>query len=528
MRNLVIILGDQLDARSRALDGFDPAVDALWMAEVESETTHVWCHKLRIAYFLAAMRHHRDAHQARGRTVHYHELTRQRSHDRGHSHAELLMQDVGRLKPERLIVVEPGDWRVRQSLLDAAGRLGLELEIRDDRHFYCSTAEFQKYAAGRKGLILEFFYRDMRRKHDVLMTPAGKPVGGQWNYDRENRRSFGKAGPWDLPRPRTFRPDATTAAVLEMVADRFAAHPGSLDGFDLPVTRQAARQLLAHFVQHVLPQFGVWEDAMWTDEPFLYHSRLSAPLNLKLLDPRQCVEAAVLAYETGAAPLNSVEGFVRQILGWREFIRGVYWQNMPGYAEHNFFNHHAEVPDFFWTGDTDMHCVRHTMQHVLEHGYAHHIHRLMVLGNLALLLGVAPRLFHEWHMAMYLDAIDWVSLPNALGMSQFGDGGIVGTKPYISTGAYIDRMSNFCGGCRFDPAQKVGDDACPFTTLYWDFLDRNETVLKENRRIGFQLQHLARLRTNVEEFGQMTRQASAIRGQFTKSATPSPGRPAAR
>jgi deoxyribodipyrimidine photolyase-related protein len=518
MRHLVLILGDQLDARSAALDGFDTEQDALWMAEVESETTHVWCHKKRIALFLAAMRHHRDAHLSRGRTVHYHELTIDRRRDLSGSHAAVLEKDVRRLKPSRLIVVEPGDFRVRQSLIDMAGRLGLELEIRPDRHFYCSTDEFETYARGRKSLILEFFYREMRRRHGVLMDPDGQPVGGEWNLDRENRKSFGRSGPKNLPRPRRFQPDDTTKGVLKLVGQRFASHPGVLDGFDLPVTREQSRQLLRHFVAKVLPDFGAWEDAMWTDEPFLYHSRLSVPLNLKLLDPRECVSAASDAFHAGQAPLNSVEGFIRQILGWREFIRGVYWLTMPQYAEENFFGHQGEVPSFYWDGQTDMNCVRHTMQHVLEHGYSHHIQRLMVMGNLALLLGVHPHRFHEWHMAMYLDAIDWVSLPNALGMSQFGDGGVVGTKPYVSTGSYIQRMSNYCEGCRFHPSHRTGDDACPFTTLYWDFLDRHEDVLRENRRIGYQFQHLDKLRGSTDEMDDVRARAGALRANWTRKA----------
>ncbi len=272
MRNLILILGDQLDAESSALDDFDARQDALWMAEVDSETTHVWAHKLRIALFLAAMRHHRDAHLARGRQVHYHSLTTRRSDDRGSSHAEVLASDVRRLKPRKLIVVEPGDFRVRQSLLDTAHDLGLELEIRPDRHFYCSTAEFAAYARGRKSLLLEYFYRDQRKRHGVLMEPDGTPAGGQWNFDHSNRESFGRTGPKNLPRPKSFTPDVLTREVLDLVARRYARHPGRLESFDLPVTRKQARAQLAHFVDQVLPDFGAWEDAMWTDEPFLYHS----------------------------------------------------------------------------------------------------------------------------------------------------------------------------------------------------------------------------------------------------------------
>ncbi len=497
MRNLVLVLGDQLDPHAAALDDFDAAQDAVWMAEVVEEATHVWCHQKRIAFFFSAMRHFRDQLRKKHWEVHYHQLGRQPRKDRGPDFATVLTADVGRLGPQKLVVALPGDYRVRQSLQQAADRLGLELEVRPDRHFYVSPEEFAEFAGGRKSLVLETFYRHVRRQHDVLMD-NGQPVGGKWNFDEENRKAFGREGPGRLAGPHAFRPDRVTQEVCGLVAARFGDHPGTLDSFDLPVTHAQARTMLRDFIHRSLPQFGPYEDAMWTDEAFVYHSRLSAALNVKLLDPRVCVQKAVEAYQTGAAPLNSVEGFVRQILGWREFIRGVYWLFMPDYAEKNHLQHQADVPPFFWDGQTDLACVRESMQHVVRHGYAHHIHRLMVLGNLALLLGVHPRKFHDWHMAMYVDAVDWVSLPNALGMSQYGDGGIVGTKPYVSTGNYIHRMSNFCGGCRYDYRAATGEDACPFTTLYWDFLDRHYGRFQKNPRMSLQIKHVEKKRATPE------------------------------
>jgi deoxyribodipyrimidine photolyase-related protein len=280
---------------------------------------------------------------------------------------------------------------------------------------------------------------------------------------------------------------------MGMVESRFADHPGSLEHFSLPVTHDEAVRAVRDFVEHRLAEFGTYEDAMWTDEPFLYHSRLSAALNVKLVSPRYCIDKAQEAYEAGAAPLNSVEGFVRQILGWREFVRGVYWHHMPAYGEMNALEcSDRGVPGLFWDGETDMRCVAQCMRSVLDHAYAHHIPRLMVLGQLALLSGVHPFEFHQWHMAMYADAIDWVSLPNTLGMSQYGDGGIVGTKPYCATGKYINRMSNYCSDCPYDPDQATGDGACPFTTLYWDFLARHRKRFERNRRMGFQMKNLER------------------------------------
>ena len=493
MRNLVLVLGDQLDAQSAAFDGFDATADAVWMAEVEEEATHVWCHKQRLAMFFSSMRHFRDSLREKNLTVHYHQLSPLRSRDRGRDFASVLRKDVRKLRPSKLVVVLPGDYRVKRQLQQQASKLNLELEIRPDRHFFCDPDEFARFAQGRKSLLLETFYRQMRKKHDVLMD-NGQPEGGQWNFDADNRESFGKQGPTNMRGPHSFRPDDLTKEVFELVERRFGDHPGNLDRFDRPVTSTQARTMLRDFIQRSLPLFGQFEDAMWTDEAFVYHSRLSAPLNMKLLAPQTCVEKAIEAYAVGHAPINSVEGFVRQLLGWREFIRGVYWLYMPEYEENNFFNHQADVPDVFWNGETDMVCVRQSMQHVLNHGYAHHIHRLMVLGNFALLLGVHPRAFHQWHMAMYVDAVDWVSLPNALGMSQHGDGGVVGTKPYVSTGNYINRMSNFCGQCKYDFKSATGEHACPITTLYWDFLDRHHDKLKGNNRMAMQMKNVDRKR----------------------------------
>lgn len=509
-RNLVLVLGDQLDHRGSALEGFDPDVDAIWMAENEVEATHVWSHKLRLAFFFSAMRHFRDEAKERGHIVHYHALTTRRSDDRGRDFHGILAKDVRKLRPERLIVTEPGDDRVRRMLERAADELDVELEIRPDRHFLVDLDAFREYAAGRKNLLLEHFYRHQRRRLDVLMTSEGEPAGGNWNYDQDNREAFGKQGPGDIKPPRRFRPDDVTREVIDLVASRFADHPGSLEHFDLPVTHGEAMTAVRDFIEHRLPEFGTHEDAMWTGEPFLYHSRLSAVLNVKLVSPRHCIDKAVEAYEAGNAPINSVEGFVRQILGWRELVRGVYWHHMPGYAELNELDcDDRDVPDFFWNGETDMRCVADAMQSVLDHAYSHHIPRLMVLGQLALLLGVHPRKFHEWHMAMYADAVDWVSLPNALGMSQYGDGGIVGTKPYCASGNYIHKMSNYCGDCRYRYNEAAGDDACPFTTLYWDFLHRHRDRFENNHRMSLQLNNVKRKKS--AELKAIRKRASKLR-----------------
>ncbi len=482
---LVVILGDQLDHQSAAFDGFNPAHDVVWMAEVPAEAVHVWNHKARIAIFLAAMRHFRDELRQRGWKVDYRELD---DPDNAGSLLAELKQAIARYRPSRVIVVEPGEYRLQQELEE----LGELVEIRVDRHFLATIEDFRKHARGRKQLRMEYFYREMRRRYGWLMED-GQPTGGEWNYDSDNRGSFSKSGPGLLPAPVQCEPDDLTQQVLDVVERRFASHPGKLNQFGWPVTRSQALGVLADFITNRLPHFGTYQDAMWTGEPWLYHARISSSLNLKLLNPREVCEAAEAAYQRGEAPLAAVEGFIRQILGWREYVRGIYWLHMPEYVEKNALGASAALPNFYWTGDTEMECLRQAIGQTLEHGYAHHIQRLMVTGLFTLLLGVDPKRVHEWYLAVYVDAVEWVELPNTLGMSQFGDGGIMASKPYAATGKYIQRMSNYCSHCQYDPAESVGEKACPFTTLYWDFLMRHEDQLGKVGRMDLQLRNLVRI-----------------------------------
>ena len=509
LRSLVIVLGDQLDRQSSAFDDFDRARDRVWMAESHDESTHVWSAKQRIAVFLSAMRHFAAALQAEGLAVNY---TRLDIDSRSESLAMRLRDDIERTKPERLVMCAPGDWRVFQSLRGIAADCGLALEVREDRHFFSSPREFAAHAKGRKSLRLEYFYRELRERHDVLMQ-AGKPTGGEWNFDTENRAAFGAAGPGDLPPPARFEPDTTTREVIELVNTRFADHPGTLDSFAWPVTREQALQALDTFISQRLPNFGRYQDAMWPGEPWLYHSLLSSSLNLKLLNPREVVAAAQAAFDAGRAPLASVEGFVRQILGWREYVRGIYWTRMPGYLELNVLDANEPLPSWYWTAQTDMACLRDALAQTLDHGYAHHIQRLMVIGLYALMLGVQPRQVHAWYLAVYVDAVEWVELPNVLGMSQYADGGLMGSKPYIATGKYIQRMGGkHCAGCRYDPALREGERACPFTTLYWDFLMRHEGRLAKNPRMALQVKNLARL-SDLQKNAVVERAGAIRRGE---------------
>ncbi|MEJ2540141.1 MAG: cryptochrome/photolyase family protein [Gemmatimonadota bacterium] len=519
VRTLALVFGDQLDPAARHHLALDPEEDALWMAEGEEEISDPPAHKRRIALFLSAMRHYRDAAREAGFTVHYHELTGDPDDDEGRSFGEVLAATVPEIAPERLVAVEPGDWRVAEALRSAAEELGLPLELRPDPHFLLPLEDFEDWAEGRKRFLLEDFYRMMRKRTGILMESDQEPVGGEWNYDEDNRESFGKDGPDDLPSPPTFEPDEVTREVLELVEARWPSHPGRLEDFAEAVTPEQASEALQAFVRDRLPRFGTYQDALWQGEPFLYHSRLSGSLNLKLLDPRNCLEAAEDALRRDHAPLNAVEGFIRQILGWREYVRGIYWTFMPEYQDRNALEcEDLEVPAFFWDGETEMACVADAMATVLDHGYAHHIQRLMVLGLFAQLYGVHPYRFHEWHMALYLDAVDWVSLPNTLGMSQFGDGGLVGTKPYCASGRYISRQGNHCSSCRYRPDRAAGDDACPFTSLYWDFLARHRERLRDNRRMAFQMKNLerkdpaevTRIRTHARELRERIRQGEAV------------------
>ena len=505
LRTLVVVLGDQLDLEAAAFDGFDPAQDAVWMAEVDEESTHVWSSKQRIALFLAAMRHFAQALQYAGRPLHYRRLD-----DPGNlgSLAAELQATLAKLAPQRVVMTAPGDWRVWQSLQAVVEGGGLALEIREDRHFFSTVREFAAHAKGRKSLRLEYFYRELRQRHDVLMH-EGQPIGGQWNFDADNREAFGPEGPGPVPARATFEPDALTREVMALVETRFAQHPGTLASFAWPVTRAQALHALHLFIEQRLPLFGRFEDAMWPGEPWLYHSQLSAALNLKLLTAREVVQAAEAAYRTGKVPLESAEGFIRQVLGWREFVRGIYWTQMPGYLERNALDARQDLPAWYWTGHTDMACLRDAITQTLAHGYAHHIQRLMVTGLFALLLGVRPQQVHAWYLAVYVDAVEWVELPNTLGMSQYGDGGLLASKPYVATGRYIQRMGGPCAGCRYDPAQRTGDRACPYTTLYWDFLMRHEELLARNARMALQVKNVARLSPAEREA--VAQRADAIR-----------------
>jgi deoxyribodipyrimidine photolyase-related protein len=442
------------------------------MAEVMEEASYVPHHKKKIAFLFSAMRHFAESLREDGWTVDYVRLD-----DDGNSGSFTgeLMRATRRHGPDRILATEPGEWRVRQDMETWADETGLPVEILEDDRFLCPHEEFRDWAEGRKALRMEYFYREMRRKTGLLMED-GKPAGGKWNYDAENRKPA-KASLF-MPQPHRVKPNQVTEEVLALVASRFAGNFGDLEPFWFAVTRKEAEAARDHFIAEALPDFGDYQDAMLAGEKFLYHSLLSFYINAGLLDPLETCRMAEAAWKSGDAPLNAVEGFIRQIIGWREYVRGIYWLKMPDYLELNFFDANRPLPEFYWTGETDMACLHDAITQTKEEAYAHHIQRLMLTGNFALLAGIDPKAVHEWYLAAYADAYEWVELPNTLGMSQYADGGLLGTKPYAAGGNYIRKMSDYCDGCRYDVKQKTGPDACPFNSLYWDFVSRNADKLR--------------------------------------------------
>lgn len=485
-----LILGDQLDASYPEAMGLDKSTDRLLMLEVAAESESPASHIQRTVLFLSAMRHHAQALMDDGWDVEYIELghrgNTQRFDDEIARQLKMKKLDAG-----ELVCIEPGDHRVRGQIEAACERAGVGLRFVDDPHFLTPIAQFEAWARDRKELLMEHFYRWQRRRLGILMD-AKDPVGGEWNYDKQNRKAF-KSAP-DTPSIPEYSIDEITRRVMDDVQTHLPDLPGEIDAFNWPVTRRQALYALNDFINHRLPGFGDHQDAMWTGESTLNHSLLSAGLNLKLLNPREVVEKAIEAYESGHAPINAVEGFVRQIIGWREFVRGVYFTQPPEYAQSNALDTHADLPEFYWTGETDMRCMRGAIGSVLKLGYGHHIERLMLTGNFALLAGIEPRQVNDWYRGMYVDAVDWVTTPNTIGMALYADGGIVGTKPYAASGKYISRMSNYCTHCPFDVNKKTGDDACPFNAMYWAFLHRNRARLKGNRRMGLVLKNLDRFK----------------------------------
>ncbi len=499
MRALRLVLGDQLDADGAALADFDPAQDAVVMIESASESTAVWSAKPRIAIFLSAMRHFALALAERGIALIYVRL----DDDLPGGFEERLAAVVAAHRPETLVVAEPGEWRMLEIVQRVAADAGCVLDLRVDPHFLCTRDAFATWAAGRKTLRMEYFYRWMRQRHRALVDERGEPAGGQWNFDADNRKGFGRRGPRDVPQPARFAPDAITRDVFALVEHEFPDHPGSLAAFDWPVTRPDALVAMRRFLDERLDAFGEHQDAMWTGMSIGWHAALSSSLNLKLLGPRELIDAALARHAERPVPLASLEGFIRQVLGWREFVRGMYWLDMPRMRAANRYAHTRALPRWYWTGETHMNCMRQCIGQTLANGYAHHIQRLMVTGQFTLLAEVRPIEVADWYLAVYVDAIEWVELPNVVGMAIHAQGDRFTSKPYVASGAYIDRMSDYCRTCRYEPSLRVDtvDEkgaprrACPVTTLYWNFIEKHREPLGKSQRTVMMVKNLERLDT---------------------------------
>jgi deoxyribodipyrimidine photolyase-related protein len=478
MKNLVLVLGDQLSHALAPLHKVKKASSVVLMAEVHEEATYVRHHKKKIALIFSAMRHFAAELAEAGWKVEYVKLD-----DIGNSgsFSGEVARAIRKHKITSIVLTEASEYRVMEMMRGWEKQFGLPVTILPDDRFIATIDDFKNWAAGRKQLRMEYFYRDMRRKTNLLMN-GDAPEGGEWNYDSENRKPA--SADMLMPQPPQFAPDAITQDVLKLVAEKFADHIGTLDPFWFAVTAAQAQKALAYFLKHALPLFGDYQDAMVTGEKFLYHSILSPYINCGLLDPLEICRKVEAEYNKGRVPLNAAEGFIRQIIGWREYVRGIYWLQMPGYDTLNFFENTRSLPDFYWTANTKMACVKAAVSQTIEEAYAHHIQRLMVTGNFALIAGIDPHAVHEWYLAVYADAYEWVELPNTLGMSQFGDGGILGSKPYAASGNYINKMSDYCKKCHYDVNAKTGETACPFNPLYWDFMLRNRDKLQNNPRIG--------------------------------------------
>jgi deoxyribodipyrimidine photolyase-related protein len=499
---LRVVLGDQCSRSLSALDGLDPARDTVLMMEVMAECTYVPHHPQKIVLVLSAMRHFARALEARGVRVRY--VALDDAGNTGTFRGE-VRRAVAALKPGRILCTHPGEWRVLEDMEGWEEAAGIPVEIREDERFLCPLPRFRRWAASRREYRMEFFYREMRRESGLLME--GKdPAGGAWNYDAENRKRL----PKDVvpPAPPRFGPDDVTRAVMALVAERFGTHFGSLDGFAWPVTARDARAALDAFVRDRLALFGDYQDAMAEGETTLFHSLISTSLNAGLLLPREACDAAEAAWREGRAPLNAVEGFIRQVLGWREYVRGIYWLKMPAYRELNALGATRPLPAFYWGAPTSMACVRAAVVQTRDLAYAHHIQRLMVTGNFALLAGIAPGAINDWYLAVYADAYEWVELPNTHGMAIHADGGVMASKPYAASGAYINRMSDHCGGCAHDVTDAVGERACPFNFLYWDFMSRHAGRFANNPRMAMPLRTLAKM--DATKVGKMRAKAAAF------------------
>jgi len=478
MTKLVIILGDQLNTQMSSFEHFDKTQDCVLMAEVKQEATYVKHHKKKIAFVFSAMRHFAKQLKSVGINVNY---THYNDEENKGSLTKQVEYFLSSNDIEQIIISQPAEYRLLEEVNAWSDGFGIDVLITEDNRFFAKQSYFEQWAKGRKQLRMEYFYREMRKQTGYLMN-GDKPIDGKWNFDADNRNKLPKNH--SLPQPTKFAADKITAEVISLVQTEFSDHFGDINDFHYATTRQEALVVLHEFVQERLPLFGTYQDAMTQNEAWMYHSHVSFYLNTGMLLPKEVLDAAQAAYEKGDAPINSVEGFIRQVLGWREYVRGFYWHLMPDYKSQNFLEAKRALPAFFWTSDTQMNCLSQCVSQTKQNAYAHHIQRLMVLGNFALLAGLDPEQVNEWYLIVYADAYEWVELPNVSGMVLFADGGQLASKPYAASGSYINKMSDYCSHCHYSVKEKTGHQACPFNYLYWDFLIRHKEKFKGNPRMS--------------------------------------------
>ncbi|MCB1607196.1 MAG: cryptochrome/photolyase family protein [Xanthomonadales bacterium] len=500
---LRLILGDQLNPKHSWFAHSDPQVLYL-MIEMRQETDYVLHHAQKILGIFAAMRDFAGQLREQGHRVYYLKISDPNNTQTLIGNLEQVIEQSG---CQHMEYQAPDEWRLDQQLSKFAADSPIDVECVDSEHFYTRRDEVARLFAKRKRWLMESFYRQMRQQHQILLDANGEPEGGQWNYDHDNRHAWRG----DPEPPADCRPLHDHSQLWKEIVESGASSFGNpqAEQFRWPLNRDQALELLASFIDQALPHFGRYQDAANTGHWRLFHSLISFALNTKMINPRELVQAAQQAYRERQIPLAAAEGFIRQVIGWREYVRGVYWAQMPGYDKQNFFAHEQPLPHWFWDGNTRMRCLRHAIGQSLEHAYAHHIQRLMIIGNFALLAGLSPQELHRWYLGIYIDAFEWVELPNTLGMSQFADGGLLATKPYVSSAAYVHRMSDYCQQCHYQRAQRTGARACPFNALYWDFHLRHRDRLEGNPRIGMAYRNLQKMDTQTREA--LVEQANAIR-----------------
>lgn len=488
MNEALFLMGDQLNEIYISKFKHLP----IFMCELKSEATYVKHHKQKITFFFASMRNFANEAKSKGFNFIY---TGFEKAENTHSFSSEILRIQKEYKIKKFFIFEPSEFRVLEEIKILSK--SVEIEILKDHKFLITTEEFGKWANGKKELKMEYFYREVRKKFNILME-NGNPEGGKWNYDSENRKSF--SGKISVPERILFTKSKTTKEVINLIEKYFSDHFGDITDFNFATTRKEALEALNYFTENLLENFGVFQDVMKENEPFLFHSVISMYINIGFLMPLECTQAAILKYRKDKnISLFAVEGFVRQIIGWREFIKGVYSTQMPHYKTSNYLEFKNKLPDFYWTGETKMNCIKNCVNQTKQYAYTHHIQRLMILGNFATLLGVHPDFLNEWFLIVYVDALEWVEMPNVTGMVLYADGGLVATKPYVSSGAYINRMSDYCKNCHYNVKEKTGKTACPFNFLYWNFLIKHEKKLKNNPRLRIAYMNLKNISQNEVE-----------------------------